>query len=118
MLGERNFERRLRQEAYYAQIKSGNIIYNLRAIIKVGTRLLLWNESPDELPLLAKSELLSRLYVVGKFNTTSSDHVYLRKHLNAQSDNFDLELVANKLNCLIEHEDFEIDELGRIHFNE
>lgn len=118
VLGERNFERRLRQEAYYAQIKSGNIIYNLRAIIKVGTRLLLWNESPDELPLLARSELLSRLYVVGKFNTTSSDHVYLRKHLNAQSDNFDLELVANKLNCLIEHVDFEIDELGSIHFKD
>ena len=109
----RNFEQSLWHEPLYASFIEKKIEYKLSAIIKTGTRILMWNETPDELRELSKQDLLKRLFVVKKFNHTSSDHVYLKKHLNA-TDEIDLELVPNKFNCLIEHRDFEIDLLGNI----
>ena len=109
----RNLEQSLWHEPLYASFIEKKIEYKLSAIIKTGTRVLMWNETPDELRELSKQDLLKRLFVVKKFNHTSSDHVYLKNHLNA-TDEIDLELVPNKFNCLIEHRDFEIDLLGNI----
>lgn len=99
----------------YNLIVEKNIEYKLSAIIRVGDRVLLWKENPDELKEIDEVQLSKRLYIVVKFNTTGADLLYLRNHLSATLD-IDLQLVANNVNCLIEHRDFEIDALGRIQF--
>lgn len=102
--------------------------YKLAAVLKIGTRVLMWNECPEELYELDKSVLYNRMYVLYKFNESSSNYAYLRKHIIAETsekeqNDFDLEkdfsllkLVADKFNCLIEGRDFEIDELGEVIF--
>ena len=109
----KDFENELANEPYYKSFTEKNVEYNLSAIIKVGMRVILWKESPDELLDLFKEELYKRIYVVCKFNTTGADLVYLRHHTNA-SENIDLALVPNNLNCLIENRDFRINDLGII----
>ena len=76
---------------------------------------MLWKDSPEEIFEIRNNneELSKRLYIVGKFNNTGSDFLYIRHHLNSTKD-FDYKLVANNANCLIEHRDFEIDLLGNI----
>ena len=114
----RDLSHDLFDEPYYARYtdKKG-VEYKLNAILKVGTRMLEWKESPDEIMELSRQELSKRLYVVVKFNNTGSDTLYLRKHLNATTG-IDLKLVADKVNYLIEHRDFEIDKLGNIIFKD
>lgn len=80
---------------------------SLTAIIRSGDRVLKWNNSPDELYELTKEELLKRLFVVIKFNTTGANLIYLQNHLHANSDNMD-KITSNNFHCLIEHRDFEI----------
>lgn len=105
------------REPYYASITEKGVIFNLSAVITVGTKVLLWNESPDEITeLINDNKMLSeRLYSVYKFNTTGADLVYLVSHL---TDEREKELTVSTLNCLIEHRDFEIDLLGNIIFRE
>lgn len=112
-------EKIIREDNAYNIIIDKKIEYKLSAIIKVGTRVLLWKESPEEIIDFRnnKEELSKRLYIVGKFNNTGSDHIYLRHHLSTSID-FDLSLVSNLFNCLIEHRDFEIDRLGNIVFHD
>ena len=105
----------IRDTLDYSLIVERNIEYKLSAIIRVGDYVLLWNESPDELKELDKAQISQRLYVVVKFNTTGADLLYIKKHMSANIDP-DMSLVANKVNCLIEHRDFEIDTLGNIIF--
>lgn len=111
--GYYSFEQELTNEPYYKSFIEKNVVYNLSAIIKVGTRVIMWKENPDEVLELSKEELYKRLYVVGKFNTTGADLVYLKHHTNA-TENYDIKLVPNNLNCLIENRDFKIDDLGNI----
>lgn len=112
-------EKIIREDNAYNIIIDKKIEYKLSAIIKVGTRVLLWKESPEEILEIRnnKEELSKRLYIVGKFNTTGADLIYIRHHLNSSID-FDYKLVANNINCLIEHRDFEIDILGIIIFHD
>lgn len=79
----------------------------LTAIIRTGDRVLIWNNTPEELYELNRTELMKRLYVVVKFNTTSANNIYLNSHLSAISDNLE-KLTSNNFNCMIEHRDFEI----------
>ena len=109
----KKIERDLANEPYYKSYIDKNIVFNLSAIIKVGTRVIMWNDNPDEVQELTKEELFKRLYVVGKFNNRRSDFVYFKHHTKA-SENYDMELVPNNLNCLIENRDFKINELGNI----
>ena len=109
----KKIERDLANEPYYKSYIDKNIVFNLSAIIKVGTRVIMWNDNPDEVQELTKEELFKRIYVVGKFNNRRSDFVYFKHHTNA-SENYDMELVPNNLNCLIENRDFKINELGNI----
>lgn len=105
----------------------------LRAIIKKGTRVLLFANTPDEIPDLDNDALSKRLYVVYKFNVMGTPNIYLRNHLEARtetqceasekSSTFDtdtpvsyLSMKANNFKALIEHYDFEIDSLGKINF--
>ncbi len=107
-----------KQNQEFKEIVEKGIFYHLKSVLKVGTRILLWKENPEEIFDIKndKEELSKRLYRVVKFNNTGSDYVYLSHHLNAKSDAIDKKLVANKINCLVEHQDFEIDELGNIIF--
>jgi CRISPR-associated endonuclease Csn1 len=105
-------------------------IYKLKQILKVGQRVLLWKENPDELRDLAKKELLNRLYKIYKFNEISKTaYVYLKHHNEARPDlelpegdkylNLEkyqpvITLTSDKLNCLFEGIDFEIKIDGEI----
>lgn len=84
--------------------------YTLVAVIKNGYRVLQWNETPDELRELSRTELLKRLYVVEKFNepTPSTKYVYLKKHIDADKDRKPEHYTSNQFKFLIEHRDFEI----------
>lgn len=105
-------------------------IYHLKHILKVGQRVLLWYENPDELRDLEKKELLKRLYKIYKFNeiVAPTAYVYLKHHNEARQDkelNEEKKLIINKyqplialrpdkLNCLFEGTDFEITLDGEI----
>lgn len=112
-----NIEHILWDNNTYNTIIDKKIEYKLSAIIKVGTRVLLWKDTPEELQGMSNAELSERLYVVTNFNRTSSDHIYLRHHLNASKD-YDISPVANDADFIIEHRDFDIDTLGNIRFHD
>lgn len=115
-------------EPFYKEIETKKKSYSLSAIIKVGTRVLMWQETPDE---LLDCDLSRRLFFVYKFNFKGVECIYLQNHLEARKDTdieddftvFDsriyqprLTLVANNFNCLIEHRDFEIAPDGKIEY--
>lgn len=109
----------LNTSSYNKMIVKG-VCYNLKQVIKVGSRVILLDDvcGDESYSLISNEDLSKKLFVVVKFNNTGSDHLYLRNHLNAQTgeNSIDLELVPSKLNCLVEGHDFEIDELGIILF--
>ena len=99
-------------------------IYHLTNILKVGQRVLLWNECPEEIYNMERKDLLRRLYKIYKFNEISvTTYIYLIHHNEARQEkelpnpdkNFEinryqpyLRLTPQKLNCLFEGTDFEI----------
>lgn len=100
----------------------GNSRMPLKAIIKRGTRVLLYKNIADEVHDLDSEELSKRFYVVYKFNAMGTPNVYLKHHLEARKetecdtkDSY-LSLKASNFKALIEHYDFEIDPLGNITF--
>lgn len=112
-------------EPHFAQLIDKKNTYSLQSVIKAGTKVLMWKESPDEL-FEPDCNLNQRLYVVYKFNNAGSDYVYLKQHLEVKESNVEavpfgaseyqgtLKLGANNFNCLVEGIDFFIDYLGRI----
>lgn len=102
----------------YNHLKTKKADCKLKSVFVVGTRVLLYENSPGEVTdvLNNPTDLSDKLYVVVKFNNRGSDSLYISKHLNAESGEkaIDSVLVANKINCLVEGEDFEVDELGQI----
>lgn len=103
------------KEPYYASITEKGVDYKLTAAIEPGTRVLLWNESPEEINDIKHDtkELSKRLYVVYKFNNTGTDRLYLLPHISSDEDS-EIQFVATTFNCLIEHRDFRVDVLGNI----
>lgn len=109
-------------ESYFSSIENKGVDYKLTAIIKTGTSVLMWENSPDELYGLSNESLNKRLFVVRKFNFKGSNCIYLWNHLEAREESdikekdfttYDegvyqakLTLVANSFNCLIEGRDF------------
>ena len=115
--------------AFYENNKS----MRLQAIVKKGTRVLLYNNNPDEVQDLDKDQLSKRLYIVYKFNLMGTPNVYLRHHLEARKETdcsasetgtcysqesvlSYLSLKASNFQALIEGYHFEIDQLGNIIF--
>ena len=122
---------RIKDEPYFQKIEDKKVTLQLSAIIKVGTRVLMWKNTPEELPDLSPMELSKRLFVVYKFNLKGANCIYLRNHIEARNEIpknedytiFDdnkyqalLTLVANGFNCLIEGRDFEVSNIGKILF--
>jgi CRISPR-associated endonuclease Csn1 len=101
----------------------------LKAILKPGDRVILYNEHREE---LTDSILRQRLFTIFKFNepTPTTGYVYLQHHLEARPNDeltkleekdFNPEkyqarifLSPDKFNCLIENVDFSIDPNGTI----
>lgn len=108
----------LLNESYYKKIEEKGVFYNLSVVIKVGLRLLKWNNAPDELYHISQEELSKRLFVVKKFNSVGSDRLYLKSHIDGSNDDKFISLGVNGLNYMIEGRDFEIDELGNIRFKD
>ena len=121
----------IRSEFYFQSVEDKNVTLDLTAVIKTGTRVLLWTNGPDELVGLNKKELGARLFVVYKFNNSGADYVYLQNHIEARPDNelgdgdtlFNvsnyqarLKLTAKNFNCLIEGRDFTVSDSGHIVF--
>ncbi len=121
-------DRQLWDEPYYREFEEKKKMFSLSAILKVGTRVLMWEETPDE---LLDCDLSRRLFSVYKFNFKGQDCIYLQNHLEARKDSdidedyttFNskiyqprLTMVANSFNCLIEHRDFEIQLNGKVEF--
>ena len=97
--------------------------YSLKYVIKVGTKVLIYKESPDE---LSPDNYADRLYIIYKF---SQGYLYLKHSLLANINNINalstfedkystpvLKWNAKKCNMLVEGYDFYIDNLGRISF--
>ncbi len=111
--------------------KKGKNLFRLplKAIIKIGDRIILYKEDKDE---LTKDNLKERLFVVFKFNepTPSTGYLYLQHHLEARPNDIlgkleekdfipekyqpRLFLNVDKLNCMIEGIDFSIMPDGEI----
>ncbi len=118
------------KEPNFTKIEDKKKAFTLRAIIKTGTRVLMWDKTPDELAGMSDKELSRRLFVVYKFNNTGSDVIYLQNHIEARDEkeimsedhklydisNYQarLHLVAGNFNCLIEDVDFEVSTNGKI----
>jgi len=98
----------------------------LRAIIKMGTRIILYDKKPNEIKALTKECLLQRLYNV--FGIPQNGQLNIRKHMIVKgvkgSVNFEfsdgtpefLIVVPKNKRMLIEYSDFEIDILGNVKF--
>ena len=119
----------IKSEPYFQVLEEKNVSLNLTAIIKTGTRVLMWVNSPEELVGLDEKEISKRLFVVYKFNNSGADYVYLQNHIEARPDNVlgdgntlynaieyqgRLKLTAKNLNCLIENRDFIVSNEGKI----
>ncbi|MCK9281708.1 MAG: hypothetical protein M0P71_13865 [Melioribacteraceae bacterium] len=103
----------------------------LKYIITTGCRVIIYENSPEELRELSKPELIKRVYRIYKFNNAGADYIYLQCHAEARQDkdlgvgdttvDFSkyqprLKLVPNNFNCLLENYDFEISIDGEITF--
>lgn len=111
----------------------GNKSMHLKAIIKKGTRVLLYSNHPEEVLDLDNEGLSRHLYIVYKFNSVGTPTLYLRHHLEARKDTecdasetdtsyqpnkpaSYLSLKSSNFHALIEHYHFEVDSLGNINF--
>ena len=99
----------------YNVMNKNGVEYKLKQIIKTNMRVLLLDNEVDAQSIVMQNDLLSkRLYRVKKFNSSG---VFLINHLLASTDDKDAKIMTvNNINCLVEGIDFEIDELGYIHF--
>lgn len=119
----------IKNEPYFQVIEEKNVTLYLTAIIKAGTRVLMWSDSPEELIGLDEKEISKRLFVVYKFNLKGANCIYLQNHIEARNEiskeedytlfernkyQARLTLVANSFNCLVENRDFVISDMGKI----
>jgi len=119
----------IKNEPYFQTVEEKNFTLNLTAIVKAGTRVLMWSNSSEELIGMSDKEISNRLFVVYKFNLKGANCIYLQNHIEARDEInkdedytvFDvtkyqarLTLVANSFNCLIEDRDFVVAEMGTI----
>ena len=95
--------------------------FSLSAAFKTGTRVICWEKTFEEFKKMLKenqAEAFKYVFVVKKFNQMNTTYyIYMRPHSDA-SETKDLEkkVNADNFNYLIEHKDFEINELGNIIF--
>lgn len=123
----------LKSDEHYSTLtkvkgKKSNVL-QLKAILKVGDRVLLYQQHQDE---ITAQDYSRRLYKIFKFNepAPSTAYIYLQHHLEARPNESltkleekDYEpkkyqarifLSADKFNCLVEHIDFVISPDGEI----
>ena len=105
----------------YSILKKGEKEFSLSAAFKTGIRVIDWKRSLEELKKQLKkdnSEVYKHVYVVTKFNQKGyTYYIYMHRHIDASKTKEDEKKVnADKFDYLIEHKDFEINELGEITF--
>ena len=110
--------------------KSSIPLYN---IIQVGKRVIMFKESQEELKNIDDNKLLSRLFIIYKFNdVASTKYIYLQNHIEARKNeelgdgdtSFDtskyqprLKLRADEFTCVIENKHFIINLDGSINWH-
>ena len=116
--------KRKREEPMFPKFNKKNV--PLRAILKKGSNILLYENSPDELKKLSQSELVKRLYVL--YGIEGNNTCNLRLHLEARASqkgqsSIDFQnpegfLRMSLKKVLVEGYDFKLDILGNIEFME
>jgi CRISPR-associated endonuclease Csn1 len=133
-LGIKN-EKELFQDNYYNKIETGRgnnkKLLPLVQILKVGTKVIFYNEHIEELKELPKKELLKRIFRIYKFNEKGTLFVYLQNHIEASKNdslgdgdkrvdlkNFQPRVYLSPSNfiCAIESKHFEIKPDGEINW--
>lgn len=123
----------IKDETYYKTIEIGKGKNTkeipISNILKVGTKVIFYKESLEELKDLEKYNLLKRLFRIYKFNEMGTPNMFLQNHLEARKNDllddgdtlFDpsknqyrLKLKADKFTCAIEGKHFEIKPDGEI----
>jgi CRISPR-associated endonuclease Csn1 len=131
-LGIKN-EKELFQDSYYDKIEVGRGNKKkeipLVQVLKVGTKVIFYEEHIEELKELAQPQLLNRLFRIYKFNEKGTLFVYLQNHLEAgRNDSLGdgekridfncyqprVYLSPSNFICAIENKDFEIKLDGEI----
>lgn len=120
----------IKNESEFQTIKKGELILDLKVMLKAGDRVIFYKENRDE---ITGENAKSRLFLIYKFNELGENtaYLYLQHHLEARPDIelekgeklFDpnkyqprLEFTPEKMNCLFEDKDFEIKPDGKIEF--
>jgi CRISPR-associated endonuclease Csn1 len=125
----------LKGEKYYQTTEAGRgknkVEIPLSHIITVGTKVILYKESKEELKELIRKDILKRLFRVYKFNepAPSTVYIYIQNHIEARTNeelgngekDVDLDkyqprifLNSSKFNCAIEGKEFNIKPDGEI----
>lgn len=112
---------------------NGNRSMHLKAILKKGSRVLLYSNRIEDVQDLDSDGISRHLYIVYKFNSVGTPAIYLRHHIEARKESdcdasetdtcyqpekpaSYLSLKASNFQALIEHYHFEVDPLGNICF--
>lgn len=106
-----------KKSSNYSYIDAESKEFSLAAILKVGMRVILWEKSLEDFKNIVgdKAKVNKLMFVVTKFNQPSTYYIYIRSHIKTSTaKDSEIHLTADKFNYLIEHRDFEIDELGNI----
>lgn len=117
----------IRQISEFQTLAKGKDTLSLKAILRVGDRVIPYADHRDE---LESTDLRSKLYRIYKLNeVNSTGYLYCQSHIEARPDgdlgdgktvlDFTkyqprLKLSAAKFNCLIEHLDFVVKPDGKI----
>lgn len=103
----------------------------LAEILKVGTKVIFYNQHIEELKDLPYQQLLKRVFRVYKFNEMGTPNLFLQNHLEARKNelmddgdtNFNsskyqyrLKIKADKFTCAIEDKHFKIKPDGQINW--
>jgi CRISPR-associated endonuclease Csn1 len=107
----------------------------LKNILKAGQKVILYRDSVEEIDKSNLEAFRNRIYQIYKFNNSGSDYVFVQNIIEARNDEelkkagykkdgdteflpdkyqHRLKLTADKLNCLFENIDFEINPDGKI----
>jgi CRISPR-associated endonuclease Csn1 len=118
-------------DKYINTFNEKNRIFPLKRILKVDQKVIFYIKNKEELKNLDIKNLSKRLFVVYKFNEMGTPNIFLQNHLESRSDNelddgdtsfnenkyqYRLKLKVDKLNCIIEEDDFIMKPDGNIIF--
>ena len=101
----------------------------LTSILKVGMKVLFYQQHLEELKALPKQQMLQRLFRIYKFNEMGTPNLFLQNHLEARKNElldygdtsfnpltyqYRLKIKSDKFSCAIEGKHFKVEPDGEI----